>query len=41
MKIVLLEPLGISEEKLKTLVQPFLADGHSFRALDQNCLLHN
>jgi len=36
MKIVLLEPLGNSEEKLKTLVQPFLADGHSFIALDQN-----
>lgn len=36
MKIVLLEPLGITEEKLSALVQPLLNEGHTFTALPKN-----
>lgn len=36
MKIVLLAPLGVAEQKLSTLVQPFLDEGHTFTALPQN-----
>ena len=36
MKIVLLEPLGISEKKLSALVRPFLDAGHAFVAMPES-----